>query len=206
MALRLFLALTLLLLLKIAAATTFGPVQDGLLTALLLADLLALLTTPSWVAMAAGANRATGPLRTFVAVPLIYLGLITTNVLLQIPLAFASTPDVVEGMTRVVTVALPQSMLGGVAGAMVLWLVATVLAFVYTGFKLRFVPTETDRKRADAFVSSHYKVRLGRAALPVAQARPEKVVSAKAALTAAAAAAAGLAAASAPREPSAKSA
>jgi hypothetical protein len=64
---------------------------------------------------------------------------------------------------------------------------------VFTAIKLRFVPTETDRKRADAFVAAHYKVRLGRAPLTVAEASPEKVVSARSTLAAAAAAASGLA-------------
>jgi hypothetical protein len=194
MPLRLALVLTTTLTLKIAARWLFDSLEPELLTGLLLADVLVLVSAPSWVAMPGG-NRATGPLRTFVTVPLVYVGLIAMNTGLQIPAVFASTPDVIEGMTRIFTVAVPRSMLGGIAGALVLWLVATIFSFVYTGYKLRFVPTETDRKRADAFVASHYKVRLGRAELTVAQAKPEKVVTAKRALSAAAAAAAGLAAA-----------
>jgi hypothetical protein len=195
MALRLVLVLMAVLGLKVGARWLFGPVEPELLTGLVIADLFVLFSAPSWVAMIGG-NRATGPLRTFVTVPLVYIGLIAMNVGLQIPGVFASTPDVIEAMTRIFTHALPRAMLGGLAGALGLWLVATTVAFVFTGFKLRYVPTETDRKRADAFVASHYKVRLGRPPMTVAEARPEKVVSAKRALSAAAAAAAGLAAVS----------
>ena len=153
---RLLVVLTAVLALKLGARSLFDSVEPELLTGLLVADLLVLLTAPSWVAMP-GANRATGPLRTFVTVPLVYLGLIAMNVGLQVPGVFANAPDVIEAMTRILTVALPRAMLGGVAGALVLWLVATVVAFVFTGIKLRFVPTETDRKRAEVFVAAHYR-------------------------------------------------
>jgi hypothetical protein len=180
-----------LLLLKVGARSLVDVVEPDLLTALVIADLFIMLGAPSWVAMA-GANRATGPLRTFATVPLVQIGLIAMNAGLLMPGVVGSTPNVVDGLTRILADALPRAMLGGVAGGLVLWLVATIVAFVFTAIKLRFVPTETDRKRADAFVAAHYKVRLGRAPLTVAEARPEKVVSARSALSAAAAAASAL--------------
>jgi len=192
MALRLVLVLVTILLLKVGARSLVGAVEPDLLTALVIADMFIMLGAPSWVAMI-GANRATGPLRTFVTVPLVHIGLVAMNAGLLIPGVVGSTPNVVDGLGRVVTDAVPRAMLGGVAGGMVLWLVATIVAFVFTAIKLRYVPTETDRKRADAFIAAHYKLRLGRAPLTVAEASPERVVSARSALAAAAAAASAMA-------------
>jgi hypothetical protein len=189
---RLLLALVVLLALKGGAWVLADEVvTPELLTALTLFDAAALFVAPSWVAIA-GANRATGPLRTFLAVPAIQVVLIASNAVLQTPLISGAANDVLLATSRVSTAAVQRSMLGGVPGALALWLIATMFAFGYVAVRLRFVPTQTDRRRAAAFVAAHYTARLGRDPVSVAEARPETVVRARGALAAAAAAAAGL--------------
>jgi len=163
-------------------------VTPELLTGLTLFDAAALFVAPAWVAVR-GANRATGPLRTFVLVPLIQVSLIVSNVVLQTPSIFGRASDVALATSRVGGEALPRSMLGGVPGALALWLLATMVAFAYVAFRLRYVPTQTDRRRAAAFVAAHYTAKLNRDRLSAAGARPETVVRATDALAAAAAAA-----------------
>jgi hypothetical protein len=191
---RLVLALVGLVSLKVAAwALADRVITQELLTALTLFDAAALFVAPSWVATA-GANRATGPLRTFALVPAIQLVLIASNIVLQSPSIFGRASDVLLATSRVSAEAVPRSMLGGTPGALALWLIATLFAFAYVAVRLRFVPTQTDRRRAAAFVAAHYTAKLGRDPRSVAEARPETVVRAKDALAAAAAAAAGLSA------------
>jgi hypothetical protein len=192
--LRLVLALGGLLAPKVAAlALADGVVTDEFVTALTLFDAAALFVAPAWVAMR-GSNRATGPLRTFALVPGLQLFLIGSNVVLQ-TFSFAPQAGVAAAATtRVGGEALTRSVLGGLPGGLALWLLATTFAFAFVCYRMRFVPTQSDRRRAAAFVAAHYTARLGRDPLSVAEARPESVVRAKDALAAAAAAAAGLSA------------
>jgi hypothetical protein len=144
MALRLLVLLSFALV-KIGAARLFG-VTDGFMIGVAILDLVILAVAPSWVAMA-GADRATGPLRTFASVPLVLLTLILMNLTLQLP-----------------RLNLERAVLGGVVGAVAVWLLATLVAFAFVSAKMRFVPTSTDRRRAEYFVLTHQRGRGARRA------------------------------------------
>jgi hypothetical protein len=176
---RLLLALLVLLGLKAAAwALADGAVTADFLTGLTIFDAAALFVAPSWIAMA-GANRASGPLRTFVTVPAVQLVLIGSNLVMQAVAIFGGTANLLGAISRLGGQALTRSMLGGVPGALALWLIATMVAFAYVAVRMRFVPTQTDRRRAAAFVAAHYSARLSRSPGQPADDQPESAAPAE---------------------------